>query len=461
MQRIDAPTLRAVATHRQAPRHWPRSSSTMNDDARTTRPLDRLGRCCAAAASRPRHAPDRRRRAPARRRRPSPPIPKSPRALNACARRRRRRRRARRLPAARRPEASVGRTSDRITTRNPDSGSAQPQRRGADASTQLLWDGLAHPQRRRARSATTSSRAISSSLDATEQTALEAARALLRRAALPPPGAAGRRQLRAAPVRVRRRSQPRVRPASAAASTSSRPARALALAESQPDHRDRQPARRDGALPAHRRRSRRRSASAAPRRCRPACPPAPARRCDAALRSSPAISAAIENLRAARARRRGPRKRLPAARRSAPARRRRPQLRRRARPEARHHRRGRAELEPVQRRRRPGPRAPADQPREPGRRPARQGLPRRAPDGAIAYNDTRKLVEQLRCLDRNALAIEKARDAYRQQFDIGQRSLLDLLNSENELYTAKRAYANAELRPAARVGAHAGRDASA
>ena len=45
---------------------------------------------------------------------------------------------------------------------------------------------------------------------------------------------------------------------------------------------------------------------------------------------------------------------------------------------------------------------------------------------------------------RNTLSIEKARDAYRQQFDIGQRSLLDLLNSENELYTARRAYANAE-----------------
>jgi outer membrane protein, adhesin transport system len=64
---------------------------------------------------------------------------------------------------------------------------------------------------------------------------------------------------------------------------------------------------------------------------------------------------------------------------------------------------------------------------------------------AIAYNDTRKLVDQLVYLDRNTLAIEKARDAYRQQFDIGQRSLLDLLNSENELYTAKRSYANAEF----------------
>src|SRR5205085_4314020 len=63
---------------------------------------------------------------------------------------------------------------------------------------------------------------------------------------------------------------------------------------------------------------------------------------------------------------------------------------------------------------------------------------------AIAFNDTRKLVEQLTLLDRNTLSIEKARDAYRQQFDIGQRSLLDLLNADDEVYTAKRAYANAE-----------------
>lgn len=61
----------------------------------------------------------------------------------------------------------------------------------------------------------------------------------------------------------------------------------------------------------------------------------------------------------------------------------------------------------------------------------------------IAYNDTRKLVDQLQYLDANQTAIEKARDAYRRQFDIGQRSLLDLLNAENELYTARRAYANA------------------
>ncbi|MFO1219878.1 MAG: TolC family outer membrane protein [Burkholderiaceae bacterium] len=64
---------------------------------------------------------------------------------------------------------------------------------------------------------------------------------------------------------------------------------------------------------------------------------------------------------------------------------------------------------------------------------------------AIAYNDVAKLAELMAALDRNVLAIEKARDAYRQQFEIGQRSLLDLLNSENELYTARRAYANADF----------------
>jgi len=63
----------------------------------------------------------------------------------------------------------------------------------------------------------------------------------------------------------------------------------------------------------------------------------------------------------------------------------------------------------------------------------------------IAFNDVGKLDDLLRALDRNTLAIEKARDAYKQQFDIGQRSLLDLLNAENELYTARRAYANADF----------------
>lgn len=63
---------------------------------------------------------------------------------------------------------------------------------------------------------------------------------------------------------------------------------------------------------------------------------------------------------------------------------------------------------------------------------------------SIAYNDVRKLNEQLKYLDQHQLSIEKAHDAYRNQFDLGQRTLLDLLDSENELYQAKRAYASAE-----------------
>jgi adhesin transport system outer membrane protein len=64
--------------------------------------------------------------------------------------------------------------------------------------------------------------------------------------------------------------------------------------------------------------------------------------------------------------------------------------------------------------------------------------------GAIAYNDTRKLTEQLTYLDQHQLSTEKARDAYRKQFDIGQRSLLDLLDTENEYFQSRRAYVNAD-----------------
>ena len=62
----------------------------------------------------------------------------------------------------------------------------------------------------------------------------------------------------------------------------------------------------------------------------------------------------------------------------------------------------------------------------------------------IAYNDARKLKEQIGYLDQNKVSVEKARNAYRQQFDIGQRTLLDLLDTENELFQARRAVTNAE-----------------
>ena len=62
----------------------------------------------------------------------------------------------------------------------------------------------------------------------------------------------------------------------------------------------------------------------------------------------------------------------------------------------------------------------------------------------IAYNEARKLKEQIGYLDQNKVSVEKARNAYRQQFDIGQRTLLDLLDTENELFQARRAVANGE-----------------
>lgn len=63
---------------------------------------------------------------------------------------------------------------------------------------------------------------------------------------------------------------------------------------------------------------------------------------------------------------------------------------------------------------------------------------------SIAWNDVRKLREQIRYLEQHALSTEKARDAYRQQFDIGQRSLLDVLDTENELFQARRALTTAQ-----------------
>ena len=62
---------------------------------------------------------------------------------------------------------------------------------------------------------------------------------------------------------------------------------------------------------------------------------------------------------------------------------------------------------------------------------------------SIAYNDVQRLKDQLEFLNQHALSTEKAREAYRQQFDIGQRTLLDLLDTQNEYYEAARAYANA------------------
>lgn len=61
-----------------------------------------------------------------------------------------------------------------------------------------------------------------------------------------------------------------------------------------------------------------------------------------------------------------------------------------------------------------------------------------------SYNDHLRLTEQLQYLDQHQLSTDKAREAFRRQFDIGQRTLLDVLDTENEFYTARRNYVNGE-----------------
>lgn len=59
---------------------------------------------------------------------------------------------------------------------------------------------------------------------------------------------------------------------------------------------------------------------------------------------------------------------------------------------------------------------------------------------SLAFSDVRSLSEKLAYEDRHRLSIEKTREAYRQQFDIGQRTLMDLLDTQNEFFQAARSY---------------------
>ncbi|MBK9440393.1 MAG: TolC family outer membrane protein [Comamonadaceae bacterium] len=71
---------------------------------------------------------------------------------------------------------------------------------------------------------------------------------------------------------------------------------------------------------------------------------------------------------------------------------------------------------------------------------------------SVAYSDTRSLAEQQQHQSQHRLSTEKAREAYRQQFVIGQRTLLDLLDTQKEYYEANRAYINARY---SQIGAQA------
>lgn len=62
----------------------------------------------------------------------------------------------------------------------------------------------------------------------------------------------------------------------------------------------------------------------------------------------------------------------------------------------------------------------------------------------IAYNDVLRLKEQSTHYARQVALLEKTRDAYRDQFNVGQRTLLDLLDTENELLVARRSNVNAD-----------------
>ncbi len=65
-------------------------------------------------------------------------------------------------------------------------------------------------------------------------------------------------------------------------------------------------------------------------------------------------------------------------------------------------------------------------------------------DLQIAYHDVSKLAQQVETLNNYRLAADRVRVAYRNQFRIGQRTLLDVLDSENEYFQASRSYVNAE-----------------
>jgi outer membrane protein, adhesin transport system len=60
----------------------------------------------------------------------------------------------------------------------------------------------------------------------------------------------------------------------------------------------------------------------------------------------------------------------------------------------------------------------------------------------IAFNDRRMVSEQVRYLNQHRKNLNQVRVAYREQFNIGKRTLLDLLDTENEYYQAQRAYYN-------------------
>ncbi|MBR9885468.1 MAG: TolC family protein, partial [Oceanospirillales bacterium] len=63
----------------------------------------------------------------------------------------------------------------------------------------------------------------------------------------------------------------------------------------------------------------------------------------------------------------------------------------------------------------------------------------------LSWNAYEILGRQIEHLQQHVSSSEQTRNSYQKQFDIGQRSLLDLLDTENEVFSAKNQLAEAQL----------------
>ena len=61
---------------------------------------------------------------------------------------------------------------------------------------------------------------------------------------------------------------------------------------------------------------------------------------------------------------------------------------------------------------------------------------------SVAYKDVSTLNQQLDLQDTQRLAVDRTREGFRQQFDIGQRTLLDLLDTQAEFFETERTWIN-------------------
>ena len=65
-------------------------------------------------------------------------------------------------------------------------------------------------------------------------------------------------------------------------------------------------------------------------------------------------------------------------------------------------------------------------------------------DVRLAWNSLLTITSRLQYLEQRIISVEKTREAYQQQFNLGLRTLLDLLDTENEFLTARIDYTNAK-----------------